>query len=132
MSLAILTVVGQCVGAGDYEQATRYAKKAAIDHVSDHGRGQPAILFFGKHVLAIFSLSEQALDIAGKVLPAACDCLLPRLGLVSFAFPNVLRAAGDAKYTMIISAASMWIVRFGISWLLVKQFHFRLEESGTV
>jgi len=77
-------------------------------------------------LLAIFSLSEQALDIASKVLPPlaiACCLVWP----VSFAFPNVLRAAGDAKYTMIVSASTMWIVRFGLSWLLVKQFHFGLE-----
>ena len=126
MSLAILTVVGQCVGAGDYEQATRYAKKLLLITYLTMAAVNLPILFFGKHVLAIFSLSEQALDIAIKVLPPlaiACCLVWP----VSFAFPNVLRAAGYAKYTMIVSAATMWIVRFGLSWLLVKQFHFGLE-----
>lgn len=126
MSLAILTVVGQCVGAGDYAQATRYAKKLLLITYLTMAAVNLPILFFGRQVLAIFSLSEQALDIAGKVLPPlaiACCLVWP----VSFAFPNVLRAAGDAKYTMIVSAATMWIVRFGLSWLLVKQFHFGLE-----
>ena len=28
---------------------------------------------------------------------------------------------------MIVSALTMWVVRFGLSYLLIKQFHFGLE-----
>jgi Na+-driven multidrug efflux pump len=77
-------------------------------------------------VLSLFSLSADATQIAAKVLPSLsiCCCLIWPL---SFAFPNVLRAAGDARYTMIVSASTMWIVRFGLSYLLIKVFHFGLE-----
>ena len=36
----------------------------------------------------------------------------------SFTLPNALRAAGDAKFTMIVSMASMWACRIGLSFLL--------------
>ena len=126
MSLAILTVVGQCVGAGDYEQAVAYAKKLlAITFISMIAVNLP-ILFFSKQVVSWFSLSPDATQIANQVLPSlAISCCL--IWPLSFAFPNVLRAAGDARYTMIVSAASMWIVRFGLSYLFIKQFHFGLE-----
>jgi Na+-driven multidrug efflux pump len=35
----------------------------------------------------------------------------------SFTLPNSLRAAGDAKYTMIVSLLSVWIVRIGMSYV---------------
>ena len=126
MSLAILTVVGQCVGAGDYTQAVEYAKKLLwITFASMIAVNLP-ILLFSKQVVGWFSLSPDASEIAYQVLPSlAISCCL--IWPLSFAFPNVLRAAGDARYTMIVSAASMWIVRFGLSYLLIKQFHFGLE-----
>ena len=126
MSLAILTVVGQCVGAGDYAQAERYAKKLLlITYVTMIAVNLP-ILIFGKQVLGLFSLGDVAFKIALKVLPPlAISCCL--FWSLSFAFPNVLRAAGDAKYTMIISASTMWIVRFGLSWIFTKLFHLGLE-----
>lgn len=126
MSLAILTVVGQCIGAGDYPQAVRYAKKLMlITYLAMIAVNLP-ILLFSNQVLSWFSLSAEATQIAVMVLPTlaiSCCVIWP----LSFAFPNVLRAAGDAKYTMIVSASTMWIVRFGLSYLLIKQFGFGLE-----
>ena len=37
---------------------------------------------------------------------------------VAFSLPATLRAAGDAKVTMIISIASMWIFRIVFSYIL--------------
>ena len=126
MSLAILTVVGQCIGAGDYPQAVRYAKKLMlITYLAMIAVNLP-ILLFSNQVLSWFSLSAEATQIAVMVLPTlaiSCCVIWP----LSFAFPNVLRAAGDAKYTMIVSASTMWIVRFGLSYLLIKKFGFGLE-----
>ena len=126
MSLAMLTVVGQCIGAGDYEQAISYTKKLMLTTYLLMIAVNLPLLVFSKPVLEWFSLSADATIIAEKVLPSlaiSCCVIWP----LSFAFPNVLRAAGDARYTMIVSASTMWIVRFGLSYLLIKQFHFGLE-----
>jgi Na+-driven multidrug efflux pump len=37
---------------------------------------------------------------------------------MSFALPNALRAAGDARYVMIVASVSMWTVRVSAAYLL--------------
>ena len=40
--------------------------------------------------------------------------------VMSFTFPNGLRAAGDVKFTMGASMLSMWVFRIGFSYLLAQ------------
>ena len=44
----------------------------------------------------------------------------------SFTIPNALRAAGDARFTMLVSVVSMWAFRIGASYLLVFGFEMGL------
>lgn len=122
MSLAILTVIGQCIGAGDYPQAISYTKKLTlITYLAMIAVNLP-VLLYSRWVVGLFPLSAEATRIAEQVMPvlaASCCVIWP----ISFAFPNALRAAGDARFSMILSTASMWIVRFGLSYLLVMRFH---------
>ena len=71
-------------------------------------------------VILPFSLSAET---------AALTCQIMRVyyllgGLVwvmSFTFPNILRAAGDVRFTMVASMISMWAFRIGLSYLLAQQ-----------
>ena len=44
----------------------------------------------------------------------------------SFTLPNILRAAGDASFTMSVSIVSMWVFRVGFCYLMVLCFHGQL------
>ena len=44
-----------------------------------------------------------------------------------FVFPNVLRAANDVRFTMILSISSMFIVRIGLSYIMAPMF-----QSGVI
>ena len=57
---------------------------------------------------------------AGKGTQA--EILTAKLGIPAISTGNILRAAGDARYTMVVSIASMWLFRVALCYLLVGHF----------
>jgi len=119
LSLAIITVFGQCVGAGDYEQAVEYLKKLMVYTILSMALVNVPLFLFAKPIVGIFPISEEAYNVSVQMLPFLAISNIV-LWPWSFAFPNALRAAGDARFTMIVSASTMWIIRFGLSYLFVS------------
>ena len=110
MGLAMVTVIGRCIGAGEKEQAKRYSKKLLWLAYLGIWFANVVMVIFVHPIVSLFSLSAEATAIAKQLLItfAICaSCIWP----LSFTLPNTLRAAGDAKYTMGVSVFSMWVFR---------------------
>lgn len=115
--LAMLTVVGQCVGAGDYASARRNVRRLLIAANIGVLILCTAIFLLRGPVLGAFNLSETAIEQGMTCLAIFC-IPAPFIWCTSFALPNALRAAGDARFTMVVSMLSMWIFRIGTAFLL--------------
>ena len=50
----------------------------------------------------------------------------PFLWALAFVPPNGLRAAGDVKFTMIVSVVSMWVCRVALTTLLCRVWSWGL------
>lgn len=120
ISLSLITVVGQCMGAGDSKQAVGYTKKLMAIVYLAMGTLSVLLFFFAAPVVGLFGLTAAAAAMAVEVLRwcAVFDLIFWPM---SFSLPNALRASGDAKFTMIVSMCSMWVFRIGFSFLLVPQ-----------
>lgn len=119
ISLAITTVISQCVGANDYEQVHYYLKKLlAIIYVAMVG--MVALIFLALPlILKAYNLSDQTAAAATNIIHfhgISAMIIWP----LSFALPAAYRAAGDAKACMYTSIVSMWIFRIGFSYLVGK------------
>ena len=67
-------------------------------------------------LVSLFKLSPEAHNMAKTFLRV--HCISMALGWpVSFALPNALRAAGDARFVMIAATISMWTVRVSAAYL---------------
>ena len=119
MSLAVITVFGQCIGANDYVQAVAYLKKLILITILTMAAVNVPLFFLARPIVGLFPISEEAFEISVRVLPVLAVANIV-FWPFSFAFPNALRAAGDARFTMIVSASTMWIVRFGLSYIFVR------------
>ena len=117
INLAITAVIARCVGAGDYEQAEYFTKKLIRLVYLCMWIINIIVLCLMPLVLWAYNLSDITAQTARSVLyfHSVSACLV---WPVSFSIPSVLRAAGDAKVTMVISLASMWIFRIIFSYVL--------------
>ena len=125
IGLAIVTVVGQCVGAGDVRQARYYANRLILLVYGFTIAVDVVLFIFARPLAGIFNLSPEALDASEEVLrwyAVAAAIFWP----ASFTVPNALRAAGDARFTMGVSVLCMWVFRIGASYLLVYSFDMGL------
>ena len=121
LGLAMITVIGQCVGARDYNGAVKYAKKLLlITYVFTTVLNLP-LLFLLPGIVSFYSLSGEAMTLALQLLVfhGICTMIIWPIG---FTLPNALRASNDVKYTMVVSVTTMWVCRIGLSYLLALTF----------
>ena len=121
MNLAMITVVGQCMGAGEKEQAVWYTKKLWKFTYKITAAVNGIILLSLPLLLNIYSLSPEAWHYAFILVCIHNGCAI-LLWPTSFTMPNALRASGDVKFTMVVSVASMFIFRIGFSVVLGINF----------
>lgn len=121
IGLALITVVGQSVGAGAYDDVKKYTKRLmSMTHIIMAGINL-IIIFLIPFILRIYQVSDITADMASKLILYHC-ILATFFWPLSFTLPNALRAAGDVKYTMWVSMISMWVWRIGFSYLLAIVF----------
>ena len=117
MGLAMVTVVGRCIGAGEREQAKKYSKKLLMFSYMGLWATNFIMTVFAKNIVGIFNLTPEATNIAINLIHSF-SLIAIFIWPLSFTLPNTLRAAGDAKFTMIVSIFSMWTFRVLSSYFL--------------
>lgn len=114
MNLALITVVGTCVGAGDLVQVKYYTKKLMKLTYLFTAVVNSAIILSLPLTLRLYDLSDEAISLA-FVLTVIHDGFAMLLWPSAFTLSNALRAANDVRYTMIVSVSSMIVFRVGLS-----------------
>lgn len=117
MNNALTTVVGQCVGAGDYTSVKKYSTKM-IKWAYFMLWGLNLVIILAAPIIAgWYNLMPESNEMAIQLIvyhSACCMILWP----AAFSLPNILRAAGDVKFVMISSIAIMWVFRIALSYLI--------------
>ena len=125
MSLAMIPVIGQCLGAGEKKQAQRYTMTLMGVAITGLALANLALFILMPEVVTWFSLSTEASTMCTHVVHWF-NLFSVFFWATSFTLPNALRAGGDAKYTMTVSIISMWLFRVILSYVFVLQFHMGL------
>ncbi len=121
IGLAMITVVGQCVGANDYDQARKYIRRLMIITYVSVGALNIVMFFLSQPLAGLYNLTPETQNITSNLIRMynlACIVIWP----ASFTLPNAFRAANDVRFTMLVSIISMWTSRIGCSYLFALTF----------
>lgn len=121
VATGLMTVVGQCMGAGKPDQAKYYIKKLTIWSF--------CILFVLNWLaMAATPLATRLAGMDAATAEMTIDTMLfisilkPVFWMCAFVPASGMRAAGDVKFGMVVSTCTMWFVRVGLSTLLCRHF----------
>lgn len=118
IGLGLITIVGQCVGAGENKQAKRYTRLLVAVNYGILILLCTAMLLFSDQLVSIYHLSEEASVISVQMISAHSYAMI--LWPFAFTVPFALRASMDAKFTMGVSVFSMWLFRIASAWFFVR------------
>lgn len=117
LMLTLITVVGQCVGQKNIEDARKFIK-------SFLWLSSGLLLLMGLLCMPFFntliSFFQPPQEIVSDIFWILMITLIGQISLwsISFMTPAALRAAGDAKYTSMVSMLSMWLFRVVLGYIL--------------
>lgn len=121
VGIGMMTVVGECMGAGREDEAEYYIKKLT----------KWAWVVLAVSCLGVFVLTKPITILGGMEKEAADLCfymtlwitvIKPFTWLLSFIPAYGMRAAGDVRFSMITSCVTMWFCRYLVSVVLIRFF----------
>lgn len=121
--MALMTIVGQCIGAGREDEAIYYIKKICV--IAEVIVTVSCIFTFAitKPIILLSGMEKASGDLCFYMV-CWITVLKPILWNMSFIPGYGMRAAGDVKFSMIASSITMWIVRVGLTVVLIRILHF--------
>lgn len=123
IGIGLMTIVGECIGAGRRDEAIYYTKK--LSWIAEVVVVISCIL--------VYLLAEGITKVGGMEPESAKLCLFmmgwitvvkPLVWVLAFIPAYGMRAAGDVKFSMILSCISMWICRVSLCIFLCRVMGF--------
>ena len=123
VGVGLMTIVGQCLGAGRQDEAVYYIKKLCVI----------AEVIIIISCLGVFALTKPITILGGMEKESADMCfhmmmwitiVKPLVWIMAFIPGYGLRAAGDVKFPMIVSCCTMWACRFCLCVFLIRRLGF--------
>ncbi|MBA9084238.1 putative MATE family efflux protein [Fontibacillus solani] len=123
LSIAVVTVVGQCIGRRDIQDARKFIKSFLGLSTVFFIIGIVVLLPLFPLLMKLFSPPEEIIStiFALTLLNAIAQ---PFLWSCSFILPSALRAAGDSSFTSISSLLTMWLFRVILGYFLGITLNF--------
>lgn len=123
IGIGLMTVVGQCMGAGRKEEAKYYIVKLT-------GYAEIAVILSCIFAFAITKPMTILGNMEAKSAQLCFDMMIwitlvkPLVWTLSFIPAYGMRAAGDVKFSMVVSSCTMWLCRVSLCIYLCRVWGF--------
>ncbi len=123
IGVGLMTVAGQCLGAGRVEETKYYIVKHMV--ISEIVVLGSCLLVFavGKPVMILAGMEAESMALCWDML-VFVTIVKPIVWVFSFITPYGMRAAGDVKFSMTVSSLTMWFCRVALTVSLIRFFNF--------
>ncbi len=123
LGIVLIMITGQLVGAREFDKVRYYTKKLVIWGMVAMAVINLFILAFQEPIIQLFNLTPEGAELTKEIV-LIFTITSSFFWATSFTLPNALRAANDARYTMVVSILSMWTFRIGFAYILCLQLDF--------
>ncbi len=123
IGIGLMTVVGQCIGAGRKEEAKYYIVKLTAIAEAAIIISCLFVLAITKPVVWIAHMETASADMCFRMM-IAITIVKPIVWVLSFIPAYGMRAAGDVKFSMILSMLTMWCMRVALCIYLSRVWGF--------
>ena len=124
LGAGMLTIVGRCYGAGEYEQARSYAKRLVRINYMMLAVLCTVLIAGSSFWVGCYQLTGQSAELARGLLISHSVAMI--LWPIGFLYPYYFRAIGKAAFTMVVAISTMWTFRIGLAFLFIKVFHMNV------
>lgn len=121
VGLALTTVASQCIGAGRYDRAREYTRQLMKQEYFIQALVNSLLLLAMPLICRAYHVTGETARLSCWVMGIHAVASI-FIHATSFTLPNTLRAAGDARYTMLVSSFSMWLCRVGLGYVFALSF----------
>ena len=123
IGIGLMTVVGQCMGAGRKEEAKYYIVKLTAYAEIGVLLSCLFILAITKPVTLLAGMGTESARMCFEMI-IAITIVKPISWVLSFVPAYGMRAAGDVKFSMIVATLTMWLCRVALCVYLCKVWGF--------
>lgn len=126
INLATITIVSQCIGAGQGKEAKQFSKRLQMTTYASFVLTASLVAIFINPLIQMLNLSGDAYLHTRKMVLIYCAVSV-FLWTPAFGLPNSLRAAGDNKFVMYAAVFSVVFIRLIGSYVLGNLMNLQIH-----
>lgn len=126
-SVAATTLVGQAMGAKDYESARRFGSIAAKIGIAMSLVASAILFFGGKPIISVFSSDPVIINMGGNLLKIVA--LGQQFQAASIIYAGGIRGTGESRAPFYIGLTGIWGIRIVLCLIFVFVFKMKLYAA---
>ena len=123
VGIGLMTVVGQCLGAGRKDEAIYYIKRLSLLAEALIIGSCLLILGLTKPITILGAMEPESARLCLEMV-LAITIVKPLVWVLAFVPAYGMRSAGDVRFSMILSCVSMWLCRVVLCTVLCRRLGF--------